>query len=179
MRKTVAVEARMSEHNPMSESPSTSDVEAVFKDLFRQFCRKNSDYGNSVFEPPEAAPGVGVEDGIAVRLSDKVRRIASLRRTGSTAKVFEESLDDTIGDLAVYAIIWLAWRRHERKYDISAMHERASKSVEVATLFIEEQAKTPDVDAMIACERAGAEDDYPAVGDDPRGELGEEGSGIR
>lgn len=90
-------------------------VKKVFDDLFHLFIKKNNDYGSSVFQLADLAPGVSVEDAIAVRMSDKVKRINSLRqRAGNQGQVKDESLDDTIEDLAVYGILWLAHRRNLR-----------------------------------------------------------------
>lgn len=94
--------------------PTPDEVEAVFDFLFEQFKRKNSDYGNSIFKVPVLDDGgLDVEDAIVCRASDKVERIAQLRV--KTPEVVEESLDDTIGDLAVYLILWLTWRIKQRE----------------------------------------------------------------
>jgi len=61
------------------------------------------------------------EEGILVRLSDKLMRLVSLTKPGREAEVKEESVLDTIADLHNYAdyigIIWQK-RRKEKDYGI-------------------------------------------------------------
>lgn len=66
--------------------------------------RKNRDYGSSAWTPPVLCPGTSIRDAIAVRMSDEVARIAKLN--GGPAEV-AESLEDTVRDLAGYAILWI------------------------------------------------------------------------
>jgi len=68
--------------------------------------KKNSDYGSSVWKVPTLAPNCSVSEAIFVRMSDKIERINSLRKNG-TAEI-DESLEDTIGDLGAYCVLWLA-----------------------------------------------------------------------
>lgn len=49
--------------------------------------------------------------GVVVRLSDKMARLRTLYQTGAGAEALDESIEDTLMDLANYAIIALAWRR--------------------------------------------------------------------
>lgn len=67
--------------------------------------RKNHDYGSSVWKTPVLAPDVPPAQAILVRMSDKVARIAQLAT--SKAEV-NESLDETLLDLAGYAILKVA-----------------------------------------------------------------------
>jgi hypothetical protein len=68
--------------------------------------RKNSDYGSSVWQSPCLAPTMPVASAILVRMSDKVKRLASLAE--KPAAVADESLDDTMRDLGAYALLYLA-----------------------------------------------------------------------
>ena len=64
------------------------------------YVRKNHDYGDSFHE-------TYVEEGLAmsrIRLSDKLNRFKKLSR-GGEVKVYDESLRDTLIDLANYAIM--------------------------------------------------------------------------
>lgn len=54
---------------------------------------------------------ISVEMGILVRMTDKMSRITNL--LSNEAQVKEESLDDTLKDLAVYATILRIYRRHK------------------------------------------------------------------
>jgi hypothetical protein len=67
---------------------------------------KNNDYGCSVWKRPLLAPKSCVADAIFVRMTDKVERIASLRSKGICEVA--ESLDDTVGDLGAYCLLYLA-----------------------------------------------------------------------
>lgn len=68
--------------------------------------KKNSDYGSSVFKTPVLTPGLSPGDGILVRLSDKIERLQRLLG-GKSAEV-DESIEETMQDLAGYAILYLA-----------------------------------------------------------------------
>ena len=66
--------------------------------------RKNTDYGASAFNPPALAPWVGPKTAILVRMSDKISRLNNLQ---GAEKPNYESIEDTILDLAGYAILLL------------------------------------------------------------------------
>jgi hypothetical protein len=67
--------------------------------------RKNTDYGSSAWQVPILAPRMTPREAIQCRMSDKVARLAKLL-TGDQAAV-EESIEDTMRDLAGYSILWL------------------------------------------------------------------------
>jgi hypothetical protein len=67
--------------------------------------QKNSDYGGSAWQVPLLAPQLTPRQAIQCRMSDKVMRLAKLL-TGEQAQV-QESIDDTMKDLAGYSILWL------------------------------------------------------------------------
>ena len=63
--------------------------------------RKNKDYGN-------AADASYREFGLisyVIRLNDKMKRLKSLTKPGAEQKVKSESIEDTLMDLAAYAIM--------------------------------------------------------------------------
>lgn len=70
--------------------------------------RKNIDYGASFINPPVLNPRLSAESGVLCRMSDKICRIARLN--SSDGSMIDESLDDTITDLAGYAILLLVAR---------------------------------------------------------------------
>lgn len=72
------------------------------------YLSKNADYGNSFAEVREEFP-----EAILIRLSDKLNRLKVLICEGKTAQVSSESIEDTLVDLANYAIMELV----ERKID--------------------------------------------------------------
>lgn len=72
------------------------------------YVAKNSDYGNSFATVREEFP-----EAILIRLSDKLNRLKTLIQENKAALVSNESIDDTLADLANYAIMELV----ERKMD--------------------------------------------------------------
>lgn len=69
---------------------------------------KNSDYGDSFARVREKYP-----TAILIRLHDKLNRLETLM-TGTTQKVSDESIDDTLLDLANYCLLELVERHEER-----------------------------------------------------------------
>jgi hypothetical protein len=67
--------------------------------------RKNSDYGSS-FDQTLNEFGLVAS---ATRMSDKFNRFKSLMRCGSSARVEDEKIEDTLMDLAAYAIMTVEW----------------------------------------------------------------------
>lgn len=67
--------------------------------------RKNSDYGNSFAQTLNEFGLVAS----ATRMSDKFNRFKSLMKCGSTAQVEDEKIEDTLMDLAAYAIMTVEW----------------------------------------------------------------------
>lgn len=73
----------------------------ILDNMFETYEKKNADYGNSVHRTFE-------EFGLAsflVRLSDKLNRAITLNK--QEAKVADERLEDTLLDLANYAVLAL------------------------------------------------------------------------
>lgn len=71
---------------------------------------KNQDYGNS-FE--QSCNDFGITAGL-VRMSDKFNRIKSISKKDNLVK--DESIEDTLVDLANYAIMTLIWyKNHKNK----------------------------------------------------------------
>ncbi len=73
----------------------------ICKDLNKIYEQKNHDYGDSFHD-------TFVEEGMAmarIRLSDKLNRFKKLSRAGSEQKVNDESIRDTLLDLANYSIM--------------------------------------------------------------------------
>ena len=74
--------------------------------LHNTYEAKNSDYGNS-FEDTMNHFGL---TAAASRLYDKVNRVISLTKTlNNEGRVKDESITDTLADLATYAIMTLMW----------------------------------------------------------------------
>lgn len=78
----------------------------ICSDLTQLYERKNHDYGDS-FGKSFAEYGMAMP---CIRLEDKLNRLKALTRNGDQ-QVNDESIDDTLMDLANYAIMTLVERR--------------------------------------------------------------------
>lgn len=72
--------------------------------------RKNKDYGSSVFKVPILKPNLSPGDAILVRMSDKIERFRNLSGKDESGEV-GEPLEETMGDLAAYGLLWLCSRK--------------------------------------------------------------------
>ncbi len=97
----------------LGSSPVLSDKVQSFMDITtnmaKTYAAKNHDYGNS-FE--QSCDKFGIIASV-VRLGDKMNRIESL--TTKEAKIKEESIKDTLLDLANYAIMTVMWLNQQPK----------------------------------------------------------------
>jgi hypothetical protein len=81
------------------------DAEEIAFELLRILYKKHADYGPMNIA---GAPG-GAMNGLRVRMYDKLARLNNLADTGDTPNY--ESIEDTLIDLANYAIIGLLVQR--------------------------------------------------------------------
>ena len=77
------------------------------KQCVELYSRKNHDYGNSF---DKGMDNIGVAYGVG-RIYDKMNRLVTL--TKEKAQVKDESIDDTLRDLACYAIMMLTYRKRQ------------------------------------------------------------------
>ena len=92
------------------ETENISRFKAITEEMINLYEKKNHDYGNS-FEENLDRDG-DIRGGIA-RLSEKIARI---RATADGALVSDESAEDTLIDIANYAVMNLMWlRKRSRK----------------------------------------------------------------
>jgi hypothetical protein len=96
---------------------------SVLHELEDMFMRKNADYGDSFNQLREEEEEICELLGIApppwslftwLRLMDKMKRLRQFLAPKHEARV-EESIDDTLKDLANYAIMELTARKLERR----------------------------------------------------------------
>lgn len=98
------------------------------KDLHKEFCdklhtiylAKNKDYGNSFAKVRDEYP----HTAIAIRLMDKLERVKVLLKNGEKNEVKDESLDDSLIDLANYCLLELV----ERKVDYGKRCQEVAKA---------------------------------------------------
>lgn len=97
----------------LGSSPVLSDKVQSFMgittNMAKTYAAKNHDYGNS-FE--QSCDKFGIIASV-VRLGDKMNRIESL--TTKEAEVKDESIKDTLLDLANYAIMTVMWLNQQPK----------------------------------------------------------------
>lgn len=86
----------------------------IFKELTEKaadtYRRKNADYGNSFVNVRNKYP-----NSILVRLNDKLSRLEVLIGKQHEAEVKDESIEDTLLDLANYALLELTERVYEKQ----------------------------------------------------------------
>lgn len=88
--------------------PIKEDVHAdICQMLHDTYKAKNADYGDSFATVREKYP-----NAILIRLNDKLNRLETLMN-GAQQHVQDESVDDTLLDLANYCIMELVGRTHE------------------------------------------------------------------
>ena len=73
------------------------------------YAEKNHDYGNSF---DKGMSTIGMAYGVG-RLYDKMNRLITLSNPNQKRQVNDESIDDTLRDLACYSIMMLAYRKKE------------------------------------------------------------------
>lgn len=81
----------------------------IFDEMFSTYVKKNADYGNS-FEKSIDKFGLVAS---AVRLSDKLERFSNL--ISNDAQVKDESIEDTLLDMANYAAMTVLYLRKNRE----------------------------------------------------------------
>jgi len=85
---------------------------AICKELTDLYERKNADYGDSFAELRKEFP-----NSITYRLTDKLNRLKKLYDPEHQQQVKDESVDDTLKDIANYAILELIERGYEPDYE--------------------------------------------------------------
>lgn len=91
------------------------EIQSICNQLMKTLKEKNNDYGNA-FDQTYNRFG---DTMVAVRLYDKLNRFISLTVDGQGQQVLTEPVEDTLLDLAGYAI--LAIRKRRETYLISEL----------------------------------------------------------
>lgn len=87
-------------------------IKKITDDLRDTLLTKNRDYGNSVLQPPYLKPDLDIDSAILVRMSDKINRLRNLFQ-GEQQPEVQESINDTILDLAGYCVMFLVQRQEK------------------------------------------------------------------
>lgn len=77
------------------------DFDGICRDLMALHAKKNNDYGNAAHESYKEFGFVSY----VIRLNDKMKRLKSLTKPGVEREIKSESIEDTLMDLAAYAIM--------------------------------------------------------------------------
>lgn len=98
----------------IEDNLATKDVQefaSVATDAVILYAKKNHDYGNSF---DKGMDDIGEAYGIG-RIYDKVNRLVTLTKPSCESKaITDETLDDTLMDLACYSIMLLKYRKSQR-----------------------------------------------------------------
>ena|SRR5699024_10454814 len=99
--------------NRSDKMKKTTDLVAhdkILCEIHDMYERKNKDYGNSFSEQFEEYGLLS----LTIRLDDKLRRLKQLGKNNGEASVKDESIEDTLLDLANYAIMGAMELRKEK-----------------------------------------------------------------
>lgn len=95
------------------DEPIVSDSQTAIAEMgiawIDTLLRKNKDYGDTVFSRPCLAPDLSPDAAIRTRMSDKIDRLINL--LGGEKQNVAESIEDTVGDLGAYCLLWLINRK--------------------------------------------------------------------
>jgi hypothetical protein len=94
--------AMVDAHKAAPISDQTLEFARVLIAMRELYLRKNAAYGPDAIGDTELY-------GIAVRMNDKIKRVLHITRTENARD--DETLEDTMLDLAVYAAIAVVWMR--------------------------------------------------------------------
>lgn len=77
--------------------------DSICQRIHNLYVKKNSDYGNSASDLYDEFGDIAY----MIRITDKYNRLKSLLNNNAKQLVADESINDTIMDLANYCLIWL------------------------------------------------------------------------
>lgn len=102
----------LEENDKTLSNTSAHQFKDIVKGMIETYVRKNHDYGNSF---DKSLDKFGLVASV-VRIGDKMNRIESLVQ--KEAMVQDESIRDTLLDMANYAIMTVMWMDNQKKCDI-------------------------------------------------------------
>ena len=82
----------------------------ILDEMHQLYIRKNADYGDSFAQLRKRYPNF-----VCMRLFDKLNRLDTLIQPGYEAQIADEKLEDTLMDIANYAVMEILERRAERE----------------------------------------------------------------
>lgn len=136
----------------------------IFKELTEKaadtYRRKNADYGDSFVKVRQKFP-----NSVLIRLNDKLNRLEMLMGRSEKAQVKEESIEDTLLDLANYALMELTERLYEKQAVASDAAAGAAESaaevllegqIGIAAMSVENAVLADFNKGVESCMRGGA-----------------------
>lgn len=102
----------LEENDKTLSNTSAHQFKDIVKEMIETYVRKNHDYGNSF---DKSLDKFGLVASV-VRIGDKMNRIESLVQ--KKAMVQDESIRDTLLDMANYAIMTVMWVDNQKKCGI-------------------------------------------------------------
>lgn len=97
----------------MSGIDKTDIHSEIINEMHALYVRKNADYGDSFAQLRKRYPNF-----VCMRLFDKLNRLDTLIQPGYEAQVTDEKLEDTLMDIANYAVMEILERRAERTQEV-------------------------------------------------------------
>ena len=88
-------------------NPVTTDFDLILNQMSELYRKKNHDYGDSF---TNSCNEFGLTSPI-IRISDKLNRLKTLTKTSPI--IGDEKVEDTLLDLANYAVMTLVWLKNQ------------------------------------------------------------------
>lgn len=104
----------------MNQGQFLANIEQTFKTCLDTAKKKNQDYAGdhdpfNNFNRVESFNICSVEQGILVRITDKIARVSNLITSDKAPAVLDESIDDTLLDAINYLAILKAYRDSQKQ----------------------------------------------------------------
>lgn len=105
------------------------DINDIHNQQLALMAKKNKDYGNALYE---GCSDIG-DIYAYCRIFDKAKRFISLIKNGFNPEIREDTLEDTIRDLANYCNMYLAWKNRYNQENKKVKHIESNKDNTVYT----------------------------------------------
>jgi len=99
------------------------ELSEVINEIKAMLISKNSKYGNSAIEPLGIFSNLSPEEGLKVRIDDKLKRI----KNGSLQKDDEDVVNDLIGYLIILKILQKNQKEKQKELLIKIMNDEGKK----------------------------------------------------
>ena len=106
------------------------DINDIHNQQLALMAKKNKDYGNTLYE---ACNDIG-DIYAYCRIFDKAKRFITLIKNGFNPEIKDDTLEDTIRDLANYCNMYLAWKNRWNQENKVCKHVESNKN---NTIYIE------------------------------------------